>query len=102
MLTLAEVKEHLRVDHDADDRLLAGFIKSANNYMKSAIDDYEAKLAAAEGTDGDTWAPAAKLAQMIMIAGWYEDRLPVEAPKTTSVNLIIQQLQLIPPGGYVG
>ena len=102
MLTLSEVKEHLRIDHDADNSLLAAYIKAADNYMASAIDDYHAKLAASQGTDGDTWAAAANLAQAIMIAGWYENRLPAEVPKVTAVNVIIQQLQMVNPGGYVG
>ena len=101
MLTVAEVKEHLRIDHDADDALLAGLIKSANNYMKSAIDDFDGKMAVAEDTDGDTWASAAKLAQMILIADWYEHRTPVEAGKPTSVTMIITQLQHVAPAGYV-
>ena len=101
MLTVAEVKEHLKIDHNADDMLLAGLIKSANNYMISAVDDFEKKMVAAEATDGDTWAPAAKLAQMILIAGWYENRTPVEAGKPTSVTMIITQLQHVNPKGYV-
>ena len=100
MLTLQEVKEHLRVDFEDDDRLLAGYIKAADNYMTTAIDGYHEKLVASDAS-GDTWGAAAKLAQMIMIADWYETRTSVETAKCTSVNVIVQQLQLIPPRGYV-
>ena len=102
MLTLSQVKQHLRVDFDADDSLLAGYILSANNYMKSAIDDYENKIAAAGNSDGDTWSAAADLVQLQLIAEWYENRLPADKTnKVTSVNLIIQQLQHVNPKGYV-
>ena len=102
MLTLSVVKQHLRVDFDADDSLLAAYIRAADNYMKSAIDDYENKLAASGSADGDTWSAAADLVQLQLIAEWYENRLPADKTnKVTSVNLIIQQLQHVNPKGYV-
>lgn len=101
MLTLSQVKQHLRVDFDADDGLLAAYIRAADNYMKSAIDDYENKIAAAGNADGDTWAAAADLVQLQLIAEWYENRLPADKTNVTSVNLIIQQLQHVNPKGYV-
>ena len=102
MLTVAEVKQHLRVDYDADDTMLAGLIRSADNYMRSAIDDFDAKFAASENSEGDDWAEAAKLAEKILIADWYENRTPVEAGKVTSVQMIIYQLQHTSPKGYAG
>ena len=102
MLTLSQVKRHLRIDFDADDSLLAAYIKAADNYMKSAIDDYENKIAAAGNADGDTWSAAAELVQLQLIAEWSENRLTADKTnKVTSVNLIIQQLQYVNPTGYV-
>ena len=98
MLNVADVKAHLRIDHDADNELLAGLIRSADNYLRSAIDDFDAKTAA-EDTD---WNEAAKLAEKILIADWYENRTPVEVSKPTSVTMIITQLQHVNPKGYVG
>lgn len=98
MLTVAEVKQHLRIDYDTDDEMLAGLIRSADNYMRSAIDDYDAKIEAS--TDGDTWAEAAKLVEKILVADWYENRTPAEAGKVTSVQMILYQLQHVNPRGY--
>lgn len=103
MLTVSEVKQHLRIDHNADDTLLAAYIQAAENYMASAIDEYEEKLAYSATTSNDRWGNAARLAEMQMIAQWYEDRLPqkdIAHEKITSVQAIIQQLQYCPPKGY--
>ena len=99
MLTISEVKEHLRIDHDADDALLAALIQAADNHMVGAIDGYREKLAYAE-QNAAPWENAAKLAQMLMIADWYENRLPVEQKPVTSVTLIVQDLQHTAPEGY--
>lgn len=103
MLTVAEVKQYLRIDYDTDDLMLAGYIRSANNYMRSSIDDYEAKLEAS-ATGPDTWGEAARNVEKMLIADWYEHRVAVEKDpkKVTAVELVIQQLQLVPPEGYVG
>ena len=100
MLTVSEVKQHLRIDHDADDMLLAAYIQAAENYMASAIDEYEEKIAHSASISGDRWGNAARLAEKQMIAEWYENRLPADRTKFTSVQAIIQQLQYCPPKGY--
>lgn len=46
MITLASVKEYLRIDGSAEDALLSSLMDAAAAYMAGAIDDFETTYAA--------------------------------------------------------
>lgn len=58
-VTLAGVKDYLRIDGSAEDALLQSFMAAAGAYLAGAIDDYATKY-----TDADF----AALADMLMLA----------------------------------
>ena len=94
VLTLEAVKDFLRVDGSAEDALLTTLLLASDSYLQGAIDHYKERLAEAEGQQGDTWAEKAKLARLLLIADWYENRTPTERPTSAAVSLLITQLQL--------
>lgn len=88
-MTLQEVKEYLRVDSDADDNLISTLMGAAEDYLKTAVDGYEAKVA-----KGDTnWNYKANTAKMLLISDWYENRTAVGRPVAAAVTMLITQLQ---------
>lgn len=92
MLTLEETKKYLRVDNTAEDNVISTLLDSSYAYLSSAIDGLEDKISKHEGDDA--WLHKLYVAQMLLIADWYENRLAKERPVSASVTLLINQLQL--------
>ena len=90
VMTLAEVKAFLRVDDSVDDELIQNLISAAESYLADAVDDFSAKYEA----NGSNWQRKAELAEKMLIADWYEQRIPVGRPASSAVELLIAQLQL--------
>ena len=89
-MTLNDAKLYLRVDNDDENNLINELMKSAVSYMAGAIDGYEEKKASAS----PEWKAQAEQAERLLIADWYENRLPVGRPANAAVTFIITQLQL--------
>ena len=90
MITLDSVKTYLRVDSDAENALLQGLIAASDSYMEGAVSNYSDKY---ENSD-NKWKYKADLAQLMLIADWYEHRLQEERPVSGAVNLLLTQLQI--------
>ena len=63
MPTLDEVKGYLRIDHDADDALLASLLAAADGYLAGAI-----------GADYPKEDPRAKALALLVVSDLYEQR----------------------------
>ena len=68
-MTLSDVKLYLRIDYDAEDTLLETMLQAAENYMVSAVTDYEKNY-----SESEKYAAAADICKMAIIAQMYEDR----------------------------
>lgn len=88
MLTLDEVKNNLRIDHDFDDDYLKGLIAGASAYIMGAIEVKQQPV-----------DPRFDIATMFLVAHWYENRNGVangmgEVP--FGVTALIHQLRGLP------
>ncbi|SFE87979.1 head-tail connector protein [Peptostreptococcus sp. D1] len=85
------VKNYLRVDNDEDDSLINHLIKSANAYMRGAIDEYDSKM------EVEAFKLMAQLVMLTIISEWYDNRLFTKNSNYDKVSKIvtsmIQQLQ---------
>jgi len=92
-LTLADVKLYLRVDSDVDDTLINSIMIVAEDYIRGAVTDYDAKAA-------DTaFLAKSEMCQLIIISDLYENRNQggKEAKDFGyTVRSMITQLQYIP------
>lgn len=80
IVSLEQVKEHLRIDHDAEDADLTLKIKAASRmileYVKRSESDYD------EDSDGILEVPyTMKMACLIMVGILYRDRDGTESDK---------------------
>lgn len=80
IITLQEAKEHLRIDHDAEDADLTLKIEAASRmileYVKRSESDYD------EDSDGILEVPyTMKMACLIMVGILYRDRDGTESDK---------------------
>lgn len=87
-MTLNDVKLYLRIDGTNEDNLINELITASESYMRDAISDFDDKKADPE------WLAKAEQAQRLLIADWFENRLPTARPANAAVTLIITQLQL--------
>lgn len=69
MLSLDDVKLHLRIDSDADDDLIERIMAVADGYMRDAITDYDAKAAG-----NAAFVKKSEMCQLIIITDLYENR----------------------------
>lgn len=83
-MNLSDVKLYLRVDGTSEDTLINDLMLAAKDYMRGAVSNYDSVA------DTDK----AQLAERMLIADWYENRIPVGRPANAAVTLIITQLQL--------
>lgn len=89
-MTLQDVKLYLRIDNDTEDALISELMSAADSYLDDAIDNFSTRY-----TNGSAaWKAKADTAKKLLIADWYENRLPVERPVAPAVVLLITQLQL--------
>lgn len=101
ILTLEEVKNHLRVDLDDDDALIQSLIVAAEDYLKNATGKEYPE------TDENGGKPGYELEKVylnLLIAYWYENRTAVPRNKgaggevpdgfTFAMRSLLLQLQL--------
>lgn len=96
MLTLTDVKTALRIDSDVDDFLLNRYMKSAESYMRGAIDDYDELRAESAFTEADAFNAKADIVELAIVTELYEHRVTNEkqtAPFTTIISRMLTQLQ---------
>lgn len=76
LITLDEVKNYLRIDFSEDDTFLSTLIVAARNYCESYLNR---PLLSADMTEETTWEipETIKLAMLILISHWYENRMPI-------------------------
>lgn len=84
------MKLFLRVDGNEEDTLIQNLIQASEAYLEDAIDDFQTKY----NEKGELWRAKADLARKLLIADWFENRLPTTTPPQASVSLLIVQLQL--------
>ena len=89
MLTLTEAKNYCRAT-DEDDALVQNLLDASESYLAGAVDNFAEKYASADAS----WQAKADLARKMLIADWYELRLPTERPVSPAIRLLIVQLQL--------
>ena len=89
MLTLAMVKNYLRIDNDAEDELLQVLMYAAEDYCANSITNYAERTQKALEDSADTWTQAVSLYQMHYIAYNYEHRTVDVAP----ADRLLTQLQ---------
>jgi len=91
MLTVDEVKLYLRVDFADDDNLINLLISNAETYLRDSIEDYDRKVA------NDSFKNKAKLAMLVLIADWYDNRnfttSKVEERTKYTIQSLIQQMK---------
>lgn len=77
MPTLSEIKNYLRIDFDDDDNLLAVLSKTAEEYLKSAINQ-----------NYDASSERAKMLALVVIAELYENRELTPKANSTISKLV--------------
>jgi uncharacterized phage protein (predicted DNA packaging) len=71
LVTLSEVKEHLRIEHTNEDRVLKIYIEAANDYIKKLLNSEIPGI----GDSPPTEAPGAiKAGALLTIGDLYENR----------------------------
>ena len=95
MLAIADVKMYLRIDGNAEDRLLNRLITTAEAYMRGAVTDFDAKIAKSSATDADNFSVKAETAELAIISELYEHRTAPDkqADFSYTVRSLITQLQ---------
>ena len=84
MLELQSIKEFLRIDTDADDKLLQSFSIAAEEYLKESC-----------GEKVNLVSQRATLVQQMLISDWYENRsLYSKGNYSQTINSILMQLRL--------
>jgi uncharacterized phage protein (predicted DNA packaging) len=73
VITLQDLKDHLRILTDAEDAYLAGLIETATAYVEG---DLDASFTDMESTPAGIPLPL-KQALLFLCAHWYEERQPV-------------------------
>ena len=70
-VSLAEAKAQLRVEFDADDELIAGYITAAREICESFLNQ---PLVAVENEEPPAVKQAWKQAILLAVANWYQNR----------------------------
>lgn len=70
-VSLAEAKQQLRVEFDADDALISGYITAAREICESFLNQ---PLVAAEGEEPPVIKQSWKQAILLAVANWYQNR----------------------------
>lgn len=96
LLTIEEAKLFLRVDYDDEDNLIDLLINNAEIYLKDAIDDYDSKIS------NENFKNKAKLAMLVLISNWYDNRDFTEFKVDEKVRYTIQSLIQQMKYGYYG
>ena len=89
MVTLQDAKNYCRAT-DEDDTMVQSLISAAESYLDGAVGDFPLKYQNA----GENWKRKADLAELMLVADWYENRTPTQRPSNSAIELLIVQLQL--------
>ncbi|NCI22156.1 phage gp6-like head-tail connector protein [Clostridium botulinum] len=68
ILTMAEVKEFLRLDYDDEDNFLQLCIDNAEEYIRDAVDEFDTKMQI------DRFKTKAKLFSLMLIQDMFDNR----------------------------
>ena len=90
-LTLTDVKTYLRVDSEVEDELLIRLMTVAENNIRDAVTDYDAKAADA------AFLAKSEICQLIIISDLYENReLGTAKDYGYTIRSMLAQLQYTP------
>ena len=82
MVTLEEVKLHMKVDNSAENALIQTYINGAEDFIRRFCgQDFE-----------DALPPVVKVACLMIVAGMYEGRQHVLATEGRSANVVVNNL----------
>lgn len=95
MLTLTDVKHALRIDSNIDDAYLDRLMRSADDYLRSAITDYDELRKESAQTELDGFNEKADIVQLSLVMEMYEHRVNDNKamPYTNITRFMINQLQ---------
>lgn len=91
MLGIEEVKSYIRVDYDDDDTLIELLINNAENYLRDAISDFDLKIT---NDIGDKFKNKTKLAILVLVKNWYDNRDFMEFRVGERVRYTVQSILL--------
>ncbi|WP_029544559.1 head-tail connector protein [Selenomonas sp. AB3002] len=89
-VTLAQVKDYLRIDADHENALLGTFMAAADSYLVAAVDGFTDKL-----SDTD-FASKADMVKLALVSEMYRNRDPSNDQRTSFpyyIQSMIAQLQ---------
>lgn len=90
-LTLKDVKTYLRVDSEVEDELLIRLMTVAENNIRDAVTDYDAKAADA------AFLAKSEMCQLLIISDLYENReLGTVKDYGYTIRSMLSQLQYTP------
>jgi uncharacterized phage protein (possible DNA packaging) len=88
-VTVAEAKQHLRVEHDDEDALITNLITAAREYCE---DFQNVKLVPGEDEEPLPVSARVKSAILLLVGHWYENRQAVSEKPGTEVPLGVSAL----------
>lgn len=91
MLSVEEVKPYIRVDYDDDDVLIDLLIANAEIYLRDAISDFDLKVS--NDIEG-RFKNKAKLAMLVLIKNWYDNRDFMEFRVGEKIRYTIQSIMV--------
>lgn len=97
MATIADLKLSLRIDDEADDRLLAGYLNTAESYIKNAVTDEVAE----EFWQREDVSSLLDTASLALAATYYNNRLVVVTTNINPVDLTLSAIIGSLRGKYV-
>ena len=86
-LTLAEVKLHLRVDHDAEDSLIAQYMAAAHDRVEAFLDRVVPWDVTSASPDG-VYPSAVQVGELLIIGDLYRNRETNSEPGTALYQLL--------------
>lgn len=97
MLKMNEVKPYIRVDYDDEDSLIALLMANAESYLRDSISGFDLKL---ENDVEDRFKNKAKLAMLVLIKNWYDNRDFMEFRVGEKVRYTVQSIMLQMDNSY--
>lgn len=97
MLNIEEVRPYIRVDYTEDDSLIHLLIANAESYLRDSVSDYDLKVL---NDLEDRFKNKAKLAMLVLIKNWYDNRDFMEFRVGEKVSYTIQSIMLQMDYGY--
>ncbi len=88
MVTLSKLKSYLRIDIDAENELLQGFLETARAYLTGAISNFTENY-----STYPEFANKADFLQMILAAEYYQNRDNSEHNFSYTIKSLMAQLQ---------